>query len=163
GEWVWALLLVPLGGGALALRRYLRTRPRPCPRCRTVMARMGETADDDHLDGGQRLEEFLQSVDYDVWACPDCDHKDIIRYPSWFSSYGSCPRCNYRTLSSESEILEAATTSRTGRKRVDYHCRQCGYENSEIRTIPKVSKSSSSSGGSFGGGSSSGGGASGSW
>ncbi|MFC3615458.1 TPM domain-containing protein [Lutimaribacter marinistellae] len=164
GDWIWSLLLIPLGGAALGLRHYLRVRPRPCPHCRVLMARMGEAADDEHLDGGQRLEEYLQSVDYDVWACADCDHKEIIRYPSLFSAHGTCPRCDYRTLASESTTLEAATTSSSGRKRVDYHCQQCDYEDSEIRTIPrKSSGGSGGSGGSFGGGSSSGGGASGSW
>ncbi|MCU9838283.1 TPM domain-containing protein [Ruegeria sp. WL0004] len=165
GEWVLALVLVPLGGLALWLRRYLRTRPRPCPQCRTVLVRAGEEADDEHLDGGQRLEEFLKSVDYDVWHCPGCGHIDIHRYKSWFSSFGACPQCNYRTLSTTSTVLTAATKSREGRKRVDYDCRHCAYHNSETRTIPRISDSNGGGSGrsSFGGGSSSGGGASGSW
>lgn len=164
GGWTVAVIAVPLGGFALWLRRYLRNRPRPCGQCRTVMLRAGEQADDQHLDGGQRLEEYLKSVDYDVWHCPECAHMDIIRYKSWFSSYGACPQCSYRTLSTKSTILQSATTSRTGRKQLDYNCANCGYHDTEIRTIAKVSKSSSgSSRSSFGGGSSSGGGASGSW
>lgn len=163
GAWMLAILLVPVGGIALMVRRYLRNRPRPCTQCRTMMIRAGETADDEHLDGGQRLEEFLKSVDYDVWYCPDCGHMDILRYKSLFSRFGACPRCNYRTMSTTSTVLQSATTSSTGRKKVEYNCQQCQYHNTEIRTIPKVSKSSGSSGSSFGGGSSSGGGASGSW
>lgn len=166
GEWVVGLVLVPLGGLALWVRRYLRKRPRPCPHCRTLMIQAGEEADDEHLDGGQRLEEFLKSVDYDVWHCPSCGHIDIHRYKSWFSSYGACPQCSYQTLSTTSTVLTAATKAREGRKRVDYDCQHCGYHNSETRTIPKVSDSDSGGGSSrssFGGGSSSGGGASGSW
>jgi uncharacterized protein len=163
GGWVLALLAVPAGGIALLVRHYLRNRPRPCPVCRTVMLRAGETADDEHLDGGQRLEEFLESVDYDVWHCPECNHMDILRYKNWFSSFGACPQCNYYTMSTTSTVLQAATTSSTGRKKLDYYCQHCSFEDSEIRTIPKVSESSGSGGSSFGGGSSSGGGASGSW
>ena len=165
GEWVLSLLLVPLGGVALWVRRYLRNRDRPCVQCRTPMLRAGEEADDEHLDGGQRLEEYLKSVDYDVWHCPDCGHIDIHRYKSWFSGYGACPQCNYRTLSTTSTVLSAATKTRAGRKRVEYDCAHCGHHDSEIRTIPKISDSNSSGSGrsSFGGGSSSGGGASGSW
>lgn len=164
GAWVIGILAAPLAAFALWLRRYLRNRPRPCAQCNTAMSRAGETADDAHLDGGQRLEEYLKSVDYDVWHCPDCGHMDIIRYKSWFSSHGACPQCNYRTMSTTTTILQSATTSSTGRKKLEYNCAHCQYHDTEIRTIPKVSKSSSGSGrSSFGGGSSSGGGASGSW
>jgi uncharacterized protein len=163
GEWAWALLLVPLGGGALAVRSYLRNRPRACDECGTMMQRLDEQADDAFLDDGQQTEEFLKSVDYDVWNCGNCGHMDIRRYRGWFSFYGSCPRCNYRTLSSDTTILVAATTSSAGRKRIDYDCGHCDYKNSVIRSIPRKSSNSSSGGSSFGGGSSSGGGASGSW
>ncbi len=165
GAWIWGLLSVPLGGGALWLRRYRRNRPRACGQCGTTMERAGEAADDEHLDGGQRLEEYLESVDYDVWHCPDCGHMDIRRYAALFSGHGSCPSCSYRTLKTTSTVLVSATTSRSGKKRLDYHCRHCDHTDSEIRTIPKKSSSSSSGSGrsSFGGGSSSGGGASGSW
>lgn len=164
GAWVLAILVLPLAGFSLWLRRYWRNRPKRCGRCAQTMQRLGEQADDAHLDGGQKLEEFLKSIDYDVWICPICTHMDIIRYKTWFSSLGACPQCNYRTMSTESTVLTSASTTSTGRKRLDYSCAHCSYEDSEFRTIPKVSKSSSSSGGSsFGGGSSSGGGASGSW
>lgn len=164
GEWVVALALVPVAAIALFLRRWLRNRPRLCQSCGTLMLRAGEEADDEHLDGGQRLEEFLKSVDYDVWYCPDCGDMQINRYKNWFSSYGACRECGYKTLESHSTVLTEATKTSTGLKRVDYDCRHCGAEYSETRTIPKVSSSSSGSGrSSFGGGSSSGGGASGSW
>lgn len=166
GAWALALILAPLGLLATAIRRHLRNRPRPCDRCGTVMQRAGEQADDEHLDGGQRLEEYLRSVDYDVWHCPDpdCGHMEITRHGAWFSGYSACPECSYRTLDTTTEVLTPATTSSTGRKRVTYDCRNCGHHDSEIRTIPRKSKSSSgSSRSSFGGGSSSGGGASGSW
>jgi len=164
GNWIWGLIAVPLAGFGFWLRRYLRNRPRPCPACGTMMIRAGEEADDEHLDGGQRLEEFLKSVDYDVWHCRDCGHMDIVRFRNWFSSYGACPQCGYHALSTTSTVLRAATKSSTGQKRLDYDCRHCGFHDSELRTIPKVSSSSSGSGrSSFGGGSSSGGGASGSW
>jgi len=164
GDWLWAVIALPLAGAGLGLRRYLRLRPRPCPSCGTMMRRLGEEADDAHLDGGQRLEEFLKSVDYDVWLCDGCGHMDIHRYRNWFSNYGACPKCQYHTLSTTTEVLVAATKSSTGQKRLTYDCKNCGYHDTELRTIPKVTESSSGSGrSSFGGGSSSGGGASGSW
>ena len=75
----------------------------------------------------------------------------------------ACPDCGFRTLHSQRTVLEAATTSQSGRARVDYDCRNCTHQHTEYVTIAKKSERSSSSGGSFGGGSSSGGGASGSW
>jgi uncharacterized protein len=66
-------------------------------------------------------------------------------------------------MKTETTVLVSATTSSTGRKRIDYDCRHCGYHNQVFRVIPRKTKSSGSGGGSFGGGSSSGGGASGSW
>ena len=86
GAWVLAVALVPIGGFAIWLRRYLRKRPRRCTRCSSLMQRAGEQADDAHLDGPQRLEEYLKSVDYDVWHCPECAHMKIMAYRSWFSS-----------------------------------------------------------------------------
>jgi uncharacterized protein len=166
GLWLLGLLALPVTGAAFAVRAYLRNRPRPCDRCGTIMQRAGEEADDAHLDGGQRLEEYLKSVDYDVWHCPSqtCGHMKIIRHPSWVSAHSACPKCGYRTLSTTSTVVTAATRTSTGTKRVDYDCRNCGHTDSETRTIPKVSDSSSgSSRSSFGGGSSSGGGASGRW
>ncbi len=166
GDWLIALAALPLAGGAFLVRAFLRHRPRPCPNCRRVMQRAGEVEDDAHLDSGQQLEERLRSVDYDVWQCGGCGHAEVRRYRNWFTSYSGCPQCGYRTMETQTEVLEAATTSSTGRRRYDYHCEGCDYRNSEVRLIPKVSKSSSSGGSggsSFGGGSSSGGGASGSW
>ena len=165
GGWLFALVAAPLGAATLWIRRYLRNRPRPCDQCGTIMLRAGEEADDEHLDGGQRLEEYLQSVDYDVWHCPSCGHMTIKRYLGWFSGFSTCPECAYRTLDTTTTVLQAATKSSTGRKRIDYDCKNCSYTNSETRTIPKITSSSSSgsSRSSFGGGSSSGGGASGSW
>lgn len=163
-QWWWAFGGVPFAGwGVMAFRRWRRNKPRQCPVHGTDMYRIEEFADDEHLEEGQRLEERLESIDYDVWRCDDCGHVTIEAYKAWFSSYGACPSCGYKTLEGDETILTHATTSSSGKKRIDYHCHHCGHAYSETRIIPRKSKSSSSSGGSFGGGSSSGGGASGSW
>ena len=163
-DWWWSAGAIPfLGWSVMAYRRFRRNRPRQCPVHGTDMYRIEEFADDEHLAEGQRLEERLESVDYDVWRCESCGHVTIEAYKAWFTRFGACPSCNYRTLEGEETILRSATYTRSGRKRIDYNCRHCGHAYSEERTIPRKTKSSSSSGGSFGGGSSSGGGASGSW
>ena len=44
------------------------------------MYRIEEFADDEHLEEGQRLEERLESIDYDVWRCDDCGEVvEVIR------------------------------------------------------------------------------------
>ena len=161
----WPLIAGGAGLATWLYRRYLRYKPRICPVDRSKMQLLAEDWDDEHLRQGQLKEEELESVDYDVWVCPSCDHRTIEAYKSWFSRYKACRSCGYKTLEGNSTTLKSATTTSTGLKRVDYDCQNCGEAYSVEEVIPKVSKSSSSSGGSssFGGGSSSGGGASGSW
>ncbi|WP_323781578.1 TPM domain-containing protein [Thalassovita sp.] len=163
GGWIFVILAPLLTLPLQAYRRWSRNKPRICPNDGTRMVRLDEGWDDKHLQKGQITEEELKSVDYDVWECPKCDHVTVEAYKAWFSRYSACRTCGYRTVEGETEILEAATTSSTGRKRIDYHCLNCDERWHVIKTIPRKSSSSSSSSGSFGGGSSSGGGASGSW
>ena len=163
GDWIIVFYAFVAGLGFRLFRRWKRNKPRICPIDGSKMHRVAELEDDKYLKDGQKLEERLKSVDYDVWLCDRCDHRTIESYKSWFSSYGACRTCNYRTLEGESTILEHATTSSTGLKRVDYHCKHCDDRYHTHVTIPKKTKSSSSSSSGFGGGSSSGGGASGSW
>ena len=131
-----------------------------------MMQRLDETADDVYLDSGQKLEEYLSSIDYDVWKCNSCNMHTLLPYARWFSGYQQCPSCRYRTLSVDSQTVVSPTYSSTGSKRVTRDCRQCSYHDEDMVTIPRLTRSSSSSSSgssSSGGGRSSGGGASGSW
>lgn len=167
-------------GGAVALvgvagfgtRRYLRYRKRRCPHCQTYMVRLDEVSDDVYLDSGQKLEELLNSIDYDVWKCANCNTHTLHSYSNWFSGLKRCPRCSYRTVKVTSKTLSEPTYTSTGSKRVTKDCQNCDYRNTDIVVLPRRTRSSSSSssfgsrssgGSSFGGGRSSGGGASGSW
>jgi len=169
-ERFWGLLvalMVPVAGWFYWLyRKWQRNKPRYCSRDGSRMIRLDEQNDDEHLNPGRLMEENLESVDYDVWACQKCSRIKIESYRSLFTQYGGCRKCRYRTREADTTTLEKATTSSTGRERIDYLCHNCGDAYSVTKTIPRITKSSSSSsggGGSFGGGSSSGGGASGSW
>jgi uncharacterized protein len=168
-----------LGAGVLGLSAYARNRPRNCEQCGTRMARLDEASDDVYLDSGQKMEEFLQSVDYDVWKCGGCGNHQLLPYPTLFSGKSACPSCRYRTVSTTRTVLEQPTYDWGGREEVIRDCRQCGFHDSQIVHLPQLTRpthhhhssssggssfsSSSSSSSSSGGGFSSGGGASGSW
>lgn len=164
GDWI-AVFYAGLAGLAYRFyRRWKRNKPRICPVDGTKMHRLGEIKDDEYLKDGEKVEERLKSVDYDVWVCDLCEHRTIEAYKAWFTHYGACRTCQFKTLEGVTTIVNAATTSSTGLKRIDYHCQNCDDHYHTHVTIPKKSESSSSSSsGGFGGGSSSGGGASGSW
>ena len=145
-----------------ALRRWRRLRRRRCPQCRTVMRRLDEVEDDAGLDEGQRAEERVGSVDYDVWACPSCAHQFTLRYPKWLTGYGKCPQCLNHTKSSTETVIERASVHGAGSAQVVDQCAFCNYRAEYTRILPQIERSdSSSSSGSSGGGSSFGGGRSG--
>lgn len=166
-----------LGGlallGTYLLRRWNRLRARGCERCGQPRERLGETADDAHLSSGQRTEESLGSVDYDVWWCARCNDPLVLRYATFFSRYRGCPSCQFKTARSSSNTLSYATESSEGLVEVTTTCNNCNHRSSTTHTTARLSStsssdwssssSSSSSDSSWGGGSSSGGGSSGSW
>lgn len=161
-----------VGAGLAGISRFKRYRKRTCPSCNmTEMVRLDESADDAFLQEGQRLEESLQSVDYDVWQCPNCQHHEVIPYVAWFSRYKQCPQCSHRAMEVDSSVVQQPTYTSTGLRRTTYDCRNCTHRDVRESTIPRKvrsttsssSGSSSSSRSSFGGGRSSGGGRSGKW
>lgn len=166
-----------LGGGGAALYAWRRRRNRTCTKCQPNrrMLALSEVEDDTHLDAGQRKEEQLGSVDYEVMICPGCQDARTLRHGKWFSGFGRCSSCSYKTLSSSSSTIVSATYDHGGQVRVTETCRHCSYHNTYTRytsklTRPSTSSSSggsrssySSGGGGFGGGSSRGGGAGSSW
>jgi uncharacterized protein len=166
--------VLTIAGGLGGFAAYARRRKRKCPNGHGAMVRLDERADDAHLDKGQRLEEELESVDYDVWVCPTCQHVLVLPHRAWFSKYSKCTSCGRRTLETRSRTIVRATTMHEGSEEITERCRNCGWTRTYMRTIPRVQTSSGSSGGfssggggggggggSFGGGSAGGGGAGG--
>lgn len=170
--------LLGAGGTALGLRQ--RKKNRTCATCTPPrpMIALDEAADDAHLDEGQRAEERLNSVDYEVLICPGCQASRTLRHGRWFSRYSTCDSCSYKTASSTSTTLVHATYDHGGKVEVTERCSHCSHTSTRIRhtarrTRPSTttssgsssrsSFSSSSSRSSFGGGSSRGGGAGSSW
>ncbi|MCY1032726.1 TPM domain-containing protein [Corallococcus sp. BB11-1] len=157
-----------LGAAGLAGRAWLRRRPRKCKACGTQRLRLGEVEDDAHLEAGQRAEESLGSVDYDVWWCEPCADVLIERYGALFTFVARCTKCNYVTGKQSTRTLRSATYDHGGEEEVTVRCGHCAFvsvsrRSTPRRTRPSSSSSSSSSRSSSGGGRSSGGGSSGSW
>lgn len=153
-------LVGALIGGARWYARWRRRRPRPCPKCGTMMALLPEESEDAQLDDAAELEESLKSVDWDVWLCPSCHHAERIPYDR-SSKYSRCRHCNRRTAyAKRSETVRPATTLTTGLVRTTYDCKHCHQEWTGEKVLPVIVPASSSSSGSSGGGGSSFGGGS---
>ncbi len=181
GAFAGVMGLGVLAAGAIGLSAWARSRPRKC-QCGNAMARLDEASDDVYLDSGQKAEEFLGSVNYDVWKCASCGAHTLLRYASWFSAKAACPSCRYQTVVSNSQVVQYATYDYPGQERVLRDCRNCGFHDENLVYLPRKTRpstshyasssssssysssgSSSSSSAGGGGGYSSGGGASGSW
>lgn len=163
----------------LTMRR-LRNKKHICSNCGTRMHRLDEETDNLYLTPAQDKEEQLNSVDYDVWLCPNCNATDILPYVNKKSSYTVCDKCGARacTLTSNRTVVPA-TTARPGMGERTYQCLNCHNKNITRYTIPKLAApvvimgpsgrgggfggGGGFSGGSFGGGLTGGGGASGGW
>ena len=157
-----------LGGGAAALaglagagalyRRHRRRRPRPCPQGHGMMTRLAEAEDDVALSPGQRTEERIGSVDYDVWACPACSERLVIPYRRW-SAHEACPACGHRTVTKRRRTLQAATTAHAGLEEITLDCAHCGWHDVTRRTLPRLPPPAAATGSTgFGGGRGGGGG-----
>ena len=176
---IFPLPLIIFAVWSLIKRRQLRLAVRICPKCETEMVRLAEDKDDFFLKDGQKIEEKIGSIDYDVWFCEKSKDVKIYAYESLFTSYSKCPSCSYKTYFVESDTVTVSptcTSSGSGIRR--YACKNCNHKSSSTYTIPARdcsksssssssysggSSSSSSSSSSFGGGRSGGGGAGGSW
>lgn len=175
GHLIWGILFVaPYLLVYFVVRRtlrYLRNKPRASATTGEPLVKLDEKADDAHLDKGQRKEEEIKSIDYDVWVNPRKPSDILVLpYKKFFSSYFRCSKCNYRTGYSWSETITPATYSSSGQGKKTTACKHCSHRSVSYYTIPQKTQSSSSSSGggggggsSFGGGSSGGGGGGGSW
>lgn len=162
------------------LMRNTRLHRHNCPNCGTRMKRVDEVHDNDYLTPAQDMEEKLNSVDYDVWLCPECNETDIIPYVNRHTNYTVCPNCGTRSMVLQANrILRQPTTRTEGQGVRTYHCLNCRNVINKPYSIAKVVEppiiitggggrgfgggGGGFSGGSFGGGMTGGGGASGGW
>lgn len=138
-----------------------------------------------YLDKGQRKEERVGALFYEIWTrdAPGGIHPIAFQGKD-YAKYGPCPSCGYRTFSNRFlKVLKRPTVINEGEGEWLQECSHCKHTVSHGKTILNRTKpvgsssgssrssSSSSSGsgsrssgsGSWGGGSSGGGGAGGRW
>lgn len=164
----------------LILCKHWRDHGRKCPRCNAKMHKLDEDTDNKYLTMAQDLEERLDSVDYDVWLCPECGETDIYSFVNERSQYKQCPTCHAHTLKLVgARVLQEPTTQREGIGEKMYVCLNCRNRHNDRYSIPKKAPDvpiivapiggrggfggGGGYGGGFGGGSTGGGGASGGW
>lgn len=169
-DWVGYLLGIGgmgFAGGVSLWRQWWRYRQRHCPKCQTALKRLEEQVEDQYLTAGQRREESLRSVDYDIWLCHHCGYHTALAYARFGSRYQKCSKCRHRTMLVNSRTVVAPTYTSTGKAKITEDCKFCDHDRTYTRTLPRKERSSttshSSGRSSSGGGRSSGGGASGSW
>lgn len=168
------VVLIPL----LLMRKKLRRGVHKCPNCDARMNLVDEEHDNDYLTPAQDTEERINSIDYDVWLCPNCGTTEILPYVQRSTAFTECPRCHARACELVSDsVMRQPTAMSEGMGVRTYRCRHCHNQTRQTYNIAKLPPviivpggsgrgggfGGGFGGGSFGGGSTGGGGASGGW
>ncbi|HJT31019.1 MAG TPA: TPM domain-containing protein [Pirellulales bacterium] len=136
-------------GGVAAVifgaRKLWRYHVRQCVGCGAPMTRLSEAADDQYLTPGERTEERLGSVDYDVWSCGVCGQTQKFRYGAFFTRYSRCPQCRSKTKSSVKRTVRAATYSQGGLIEIEDFCHNCQYRNVRTHGTPMLTDTTTAS------------------
>lgn len=130
-------------GGGLWYRH--RRRRRHCDKCKQPMLPLSEIEDDQHLSAGQRTEEGLGSVDYEVLVCPRCQASKVLRHARWLSDWDRCGKCSFKTLKTTTTTTREATYDHGGEVQVHEHCRHCNHASSHTRYTARRSRPSTTS------------------
>ena len=116
----------------------LRYKPRISPTTGKPMKMLSESEEDVHLDEGQRAEEKIFSVDYDVWVDEASDYVKVEKYKGYLHAEKS-PTCGYYTLRVvREEIIESPTVEREGTLVKHYECSYSGYKTQRVFNIARL-------------------------
>ncbi len=189
----WILAVATLGLGLIpaALAEWFRWRarnkPMKCATCGAKMRKLNEEEDNALLSPSQDFEERLNTVDYDVWVCPDCGSVERYPFRTKQMKYTECPNCHTVAMCEvRDHTLVPATVHSQGTGEKIYECQFCHHQNRRRYVIPKKPDPAAAAvaagailgssgrrggggfggggfGGGFGGGHTGGGGASGGW
>lgn len=140
----WICAVFSFGAGlltalmALWLTRLYRTKPVRCDTCGARMKKLNEEEDNQLLSPAQDLEERLDTVDYDVWVCPDCGTVERFPFRQNQSEYSECPRCH--TVAQHlimDKVIVQPTTRREGLGERQYKCEYCDNHHTTRYKIPR--------------------------
>lgn len=115
-----------------------------CAKCFQPMEQVESTKLQLRLNIAEKFLQDLGYVRYEGWQCPNClQHltgqgmhiHEITLKPYQISS---CPSCGQVAKTTQSEVLEAATTNKTGKLLVSDRCYHCSYTHQTEETIPLV-------------------------
>ena len=124
----------------------LRHKPRISPKSGKPMKLLSEEEEDVHLDDGQRAEENIFSVDYDVWVDEASDYVKVEKYRGHLHAEKS-PTCGYYTLRVvREEIIESPTVEREGTLVKHYECSYTRYKTQRVFNIARLKESSQDAG-----------------
>jgi len=113
-----------------------------------------------YLSNGQKLEEKIGSLQYEVWKDPQNNRIKLIPW-ALSKSFDTCPKCHFRTLAiNKKRDLRPATSRVEGKGEIYDGCSNCSYYIAKKIYVIPIRSSGGSAGGSSGGGSSSRGGSS---
>lgn len=136
--------IMSLGSGLLfyvlayALYRYWRTKRVKCSTCGAKMRRLPEDKDNELLSQSQDLEERLNTIDYDVWECPQCGTVERFPYRVDQKKYTECPRCHTVAMSLDCDTTIRPATTRTPGEGVRiYGCKYCHNQLRKPYRIPR--------------------------
>ena len=116
----------------------LRYKPRTSPKSGKPMKLLSEDEEDVHLDDGQKAEENIFSVDYDVWVDEESDYVKVEKYRGHLHAEKS-PTCGYYTLRVVREkIIESPTTEKEGTLIKYYECSYSGYKTERVFNIARL-------------------------
>lgn len=187
----WVLAVCSLGIGLIPaflselFYRRARNKPLKCSVCGAKMRKLNEQEDNQLLSPSQDFEEQINTVDYDVWECPQCGSVERFPFRTKQMKYTECPNCHTIAMCLvHDHTVVPPTTRRNGEGEKVYECQYCHFQNRRRYSIPKRDDGTGAAlaagailgslgrggggggggfGGGFGGGSTGGGGASGGW
>ena len=162
-------------------RKASRNKPLECATCHHKMIKLDEDQDNELLNSSQDFEEKLNTVDYDVWVCPECGSIERYAFKINQNKYTECPNCHTVAYTmTRDHTLVPPTVNKTGTGERIYECKYCRYKKNQRYILPRRQNYAGAAlaagsilgsgsgrgggiGGGFGGGRTGGGGATGRW
>lgn len=124
----------------LSRRKYNKARnaPMKCETCGTMMNKLNEEEDNNLLSPSQDFEEQINSVDYDVWVCPECGTVERYAFPNRHSPYEECGHCHTKAMTLvKDHTVVAPTVRHSGVGERVYECKYCHNQTKKRYVIPK--------------------------